>query len=297
MSLITSPQVSDLAIELLKRQSVLPATVSRVAASEYTGTGGKVTARVPVPREAGEQETPGEQIDFSLIEETDVDVVLKHFYDAQHVHDEHLSLSVVDFARQIVAPAVASVADACESEIATALSTVVPEVELVFDPDGEDPDADLDVLLEIREQLNARKVPMPGRTLAVGGTVARRLLLHPRISEQAARGEAGTTALAEATLGRLYGFDIVESQHLPADRAVGYHRSACAVASRAPMVPTQSGAQGRSIAQDGYAMRLIRAFVPSHLTTAVIVSSFIGAAMVEDAEQIERAIAVEIDGS
>lgn len=63
MALLTSAPISALAVELLRRQLVLVATVAKIPGEEYSGpSGGTVTIRVPQPRTANEQVTPGDLI-------------------------------------------------------------------------------------------------------------------------------------------------------------------------------------------------------------------------------------------
>lgn len=294
MALLTTARIGELAIELLRRQVVLPATVSRVAEADYTGTGGTVTLSVPVPRTAREQETRGATITFDEIEEDSVNVVLRHFYDAVPLTDEAMTLDLVDYGRQVLAPQVASVAARAEDEIASAMSSLEPDPEIEWSAEP-DPEADGDVLLAIRERLSDNDVPLGNRTVAVATDVARRLLGVPKFSQADARGNAGETALAQATLGTIYGMQVVESTALPKGTAIGYHRSAFAYGNRAPIVP--DGVFGASVSDSGLALRVVRAFDTSRLTTASVVSVFAGANVVEDGEDVKRAVRVNVEGS
>lgn len=294
MSLLTAKPIGELAIELLRRQIVLPALVSRVGSADYTGSGGTVTLRVPVPRTAREQETPGAQIDFDAMEEESVDVTLKHWYDATILTDEDLTLSLVDYGRQVLAPQVASVAEAAENELAGVMGSLTPDPEIAW-PAEADPEGDEDVLLAIREKLSDDDVPLGNRSVAVATDIARRLLKVPKFSQADTRGAAGLTALEQATLGTIYGMQVVESTALEKGIAVGFHRSAFAYGNRAPVVP--DSVFGASIADSGIALRVIRAFNPNTLSTASVTSVFAGAATVEDEELVKRAVLVAGEGS
>lgn len=294
MALLTAVPIGQLAIELLRRQVVLPALVSRVGSADYVGSGGKVTLRVPVPRTAREQETPGSQIDFDTMEEESVDVTLKHWYDATILTDEDLTLSLVDYGRQVLAPQVASVAEAAENELADVMGGLTPDDEIVWAADA-DVVEDEDTLLAIRERLSDNKVPGTGRAVAVATDIATRLLRNPKFSRADARGSAGITALESATLGVLYGMQVVESTALDKGIAVGFHKSAFAYGNRAPVVP--DSVKGASVSDSGLALRVIRAFNPNTLSTASVTSVFAGAAVVEDDEQVTRAVLVGGEGS
>lgn len=294
MSLLTAKPIGELAIELLRRTVVLPALVSRVGSADYTGSGGAVTLRVPVPRTAREQKTAGAQIDFDAIEEQEVDVSLKHWYDATILTDEDLALNLVDYGRQVLAPQVASVAEAAENELADVMAGIDPDPEIVWQGEP-DPSDDEDVLLAIRERLSDNEVPLGNRAVAVSTDIARRLLKVPKFSQADTRGAAGLTALEQATLGTIYGMSVVESTALPKGIAVGFHRSAFAYGNRAPVVP--DSVFGSSVADSGLALRVIRAFNPNTLSTASVVSVFAGAAAVEDSEVLKRAVLVAGEGS
>jgi hypothetical protein len=293
MSLLTAKPIGELALELLRRQIVLPALVSRIGSSDYTGSGGTVTLRVPVPRTAHEQATPGTQIDFDTIEEEKTDVKLKHWYDATILTDEDMTLSLVDYGRQVLAPQVASVAEAAENEIANCLNSIEIDDEIVWGTEP-DPDADEDVLLAIREKLSDDDVPLTNRSVVVATDVARRLLKVKKFSQADTRGAAGLTALQAAELGEIYGMGIYESTAIDKGTAVGFHRSAFAYGNLSPIVP--DSVFGASIADSGLALRVIRAFNANTLSTASVVSVFAGASVVEDDSEVKRAVLVAGEG-
>lgn len=294
MSLLTAVPIGELAIELLRRQIVLPALVSRVGAADYTGSGGTVTLRVPVSRTAHEQTTPGADIDLDPIEEESVNVTLRHWYDATTLTDEDLTLNLVDYGRQVLAPQVASVAEAAENELAEVMGGLDPDPEITWaaEPDVE---ADEDTLLAIREYLSDAKVPGTGRAVAVATDIATRLLRNPKFTRADARGQAGMTALESATLGNLYGMDVVESTALDKGIAVGFHRSAFAYGNRAPVVPPE--VFGTSMTDSGLALRVVKVFNANKLATISAVSVFAGASVVEDDEEVTRAVLVAGQGS
>lgn len=293
MALLTAVPIGELAIELLRRQIVLPALVSRVGSADYTGSGGTVTLRVPVPRTAREQETPGSQIDFDAMQEESVSVTLRHWYDATILTDEDLTLNLVDYGRQVLAPQVGSVAEAAENELADVMGALEPDPEIIWAEEG-DVVKDEDTLLAIRERLSDNSVPGSGRAVAVATDVATRLLRNPKFTRADARGTAGMSALESATLGVLYGMTIVESTALDKGVAVGFHRSAFAYGNKAPIIP--DSVFGASLADSGLALRVVRAFNPNTLSTVSAVSTFAGASVVEDSQEVTRAVLVGTEG-
>jgi hypothetical protein len=294
MSLVTAKPVADLAVELLRRQIVLPALVSRIGSANYTGSGGTVTLRVPVPRTAHEQKTRGANIEFDEIEEESVDVQVGHWYDATTLSDEEMTLDLVDFGRQVLAPQVASVAEAAENQLADVMNGLAPDEEITWGAEP-DPDADEDTLLAIREKLSDNKVPLTNRSVAVSSTIAGRLLKIDKFTRADARGAAGLTALEAAQLGTIYGMGVYESAAIDSGTAVGFHRSAFAFGNLAPVVP--QGASGASVTDNGLALRTVRMFNPTTLSNVSVVSTFAGASVVEEDGEVTRAILVAGEGS
>jgi len=164
MSLLTSAPISELAVELLARQIVLPATVARVPASEYRGpSGGIVTVSVPQPRDAREQETRAAEIEYDATAEVGVAVEVKHYYSGSLVSDEEMSLDIRSFGRQVLRPQVEAVARAAEDEVADVLNGLAAYegAEWVSDGDGEGGTSadDIDTILAVRAQLTDNGVP------------------------------------------------------------------------------------------------------------------------------------------
>jgi hypothetical protein len=194
----------------------------------------------------------------------------------------------------VLAPQVASVAEAAENELAQVMGALTPDGEIVWagEPHVE---ADEDTLLAIRERLSDNKAPGSGRAVAVATDIATRLLRNPKFTRADARGSAGMTALEAATLGTLYNMTIVESTALDKGIAVGFHKSAFAYGNRAPVVPPE--VFGSSLSDSGLALRAIKVFNAGTLSTASAVSTFAGAAVVEDDEAVQRAVLVGPEGS
>jgi hypothetical protein len=290
MSLLTSERISALAVELLRRQLVLAATVSRVPGSEYSGpSGGVVTLRVPKPRTALQQGTPGADITTSGIDETPVNVTVEHWYDAAIVTDEDLSLNLEDFGRQVLAPQTAAVAEAGEQQLADAMNGLTAHATIEWAA-AADPAADKATVLEIREALTVNKVPAGGRYVAVAPNIATRLLNVPGFVEADKRGDA--SALEDAVIGQVYGLSFVESAAIATGTAVAYHSSAFGFGSLSPVAPP-GGVDSSAVSEGGVALRHVLAYDAGKLSTLSVVSTFTGAAVVDEADDsIKRAIKV-----
>jgi hypothetical protein len=299
VSLLTSQPISALAIELLRRSLVLVATVTRVPGDEYGGpSGGTVTLRVPVPRAAREQATPGTAITFDDVQETSVDVTVKHLYDATHVTDEDLTLSLQSFGRQILYPQVAAVAQGAEDQLAAAMNGLLADGTIEWAATA-DPAADRATVLAIREELTKRDIPAGNRYVATAADITTRLLSIPEFVRANERGNA--TALENAIVGHVYGLTFVESNAIDAGTSVAYHSSGFAWGNLPPAAP--GGGADSSVAEEGgVSLRTLLAFDVNHLQSASVVSVFAGAGVVPDKVDgvpgvIKRALKVGTAGS
>ncbi len=279
MAFVTAGRVSRVAVDLLTRSLVLPMTVLRPPGAEFAGSNGDtITVRVRAIRTAREQVTPGAAITYDDIVETPVTVTLSHLYDATKITDEALSLEVADFAEQVTEPQVAAVATGAEDQLGTAmnaLTAVETTVASAADAEG--------AVLAAREVLGRNEVPAGNRWLAVNPEFATYLLLSDKFSRVDASGSS--SALRDAIIGRLYGFNIVETSAVAVGAntdpaAIAYHQSAFVWANRAPVSP-RGAADSSSASEGGVSLRQIFDFDPNILSDRSVVSTFAGAALVD----------------
>jgi len=276
MALLTAESISRLAVALLRRSIVLPATVIRAPGEEYGGpNGATVSVRVRVPRTAKTQDTPGAAIDYSDIAETDVAVTLTHLYDATHLTDEDLALNLESFGLQVLEPMVAAIAEGGEEQVAAVFNDQLADGEFASTASEADTIANI---LEGRAALTTYGVPPGRRTMACAPDILNRVLSVPTIVRADTSGS--TSALQAASPGMVYGFRVVESPALDPGTAVLYHESAVAWANRAPAKPTSVDAAITT--EQGISLRTVRAFDVTHLREAVAVSTFAGAGLITD---------------
>jgi len=279
--IVDTEQVASLAVDLLKRELVLVATVSRVGADDYKGSGGRTTLRVPVRRTAKTQPTPGDPIDYTAVDEVPVPFDLVHLYDAVRLTDETVTLDIVDFGRQVLEPMVSAVAEGGEGIVADVMNGVVPSFPWT---DLTDATKTRDDVLAARELLASADVPSGARYLACSPSVTTALL---KIPEFVKANESGSdSALREAIIGRVFSLTVLESSALDPDTAVAYHRSGFAFASLGPALP-QGGAAASSAVDGGVALRILYGFDPGILSDIVAISTFAGASLV-DADRVVR---------
>jgi hypothetical protein len=265
-----------------------------VPAPEFAGpSGGTVLVRVPRPRIAHQQVTPGADVTFDIVTEDHIEVTLAHTYSATLVTDEDLSLALEDYGFQILMPAIVAIAEAAENSCATALLTA-PDVGIQW-PATPDPQDDLDVVLQIRERMTSEKIPATGRYCAVSPDVATRLLNIPEFVQASLRGDQGD-ALTSASIGTVFGVQFLETVTMPADTAVAFHQSGVCFANVAPR-PPGGGADCAVAVDSGLQLRQLLQYAPHKLSTASIISVFSGASLIEDEGSTLRAFRVDTQAS
>ena len=277
MDVLTAQGIARVAIPLLTRTLVLPRTVTMVPVSGFAPPNGEtVTIRVRQPRTARTQGTAGAAITYDDQNEIPVDVSLSHLYDAYHVTDEDLSLSLEDFASQITEPQVASVAVGAEDELATAMNGLAADASFDLTATAADTKAKLQ---GARETLSNNKVPPSDRWLACAPDIITRLLDVDEFVRADALGDGRSSALRDAMPGRIYGFNVVESPGLTAGTAIAYHRSGFVLATKQPSEPRGAN-ETATISRDGINIRQIFQYDPDVLSDASVLSTFAGAAPV-----------------
>jgi hypothetical protein len=281
-TIIKAGQIVDAAILLLNRELVLPRTVWRQPDAEFRGAlNDTVTLRVPAmltSRSRTMRSSSALQAD--TLAETSVPVQLTdHVYSLLNLSDEELTLDIINFSRQVLAPQMQAVAEGMEDVVADTLSaaTVSDDQELSFG-DSDDP---YEVLVDAGAVLSHLKVPKSERFCVCGTNVEAALLKTDKFVKV---NESGTSeALREATISRAAGFTIIGSLALDPDEAFAYHRTAVAFANVAPALPDGAVMKARN-SLDGLAMRFIKDYNPTNSTGPVdrsLVDAFVGAASVE----------------
>lgn len=277
MAVLTAQGIANVAIPLLTRSLVLPRTVTMVPATGFTGPNGEtVTVRVRKPRTARTQASAGAAITYDDQNEIPVDVTLGHLYDAYHVTDEDLSYTLEDFASQITAPQVASVAEGAEDTLYTAMNGLAADASFALTATSADTD---DALKTARETLSTNQVPASSRWLACAPDIISRLLDVDKFVRADALGDGQSSALRDAVIGRIYGFNVVEAVGLTAGTAVAYHQSGFVFATKRPADPRGANSTATATAE-GVTMRQIFQYDPDVLSDASVLSTFAGAAAV-----------------
>ncbi|TAL45671.1 MAG: hypothetical protein EPN91_01705 [Salinibacterium sp.] len=284
MALLTAEGISKVALALLGREIVLPATVTQVPMEEFKGSNGDtITVRVPQPAQARTQSSRGADITYDDIDEVPVKVTMSHLYHAKLLSDEEAAFDLENFGLQITRPQVQAVALGAEDQLVAVMNALTPDTNVEFAATADDDDT-IAVLLAIREFLTKSGAPTTERYCAVSPSIATRILSVPNFSKI---NESGSdSALRRAVIGVLYGMTFVESAGLDDDTMVGYHSSGFCWANGAPPNP-RGATESAAIADSGISLRQVFQYVPDKLSDASVLSTFAGAAAVLDDEESE----------
>lgn len=215
------------------------------------------------------------KVDVSLENDLQVDVALT---------DENLTLDIENLARQVIAPCVGAIVRGYDEEVADLMQDTATEV--TVDWDAAHP---YESLVDLWTALDDNQVPASDRHLAVGSQIMAQLKKDDLLVSADRSGSAQT--LRAGVLGDVAGFvDIQTSPFLAADFGVAYHRTAYALASRAPAVP-DGVAWGNVQSSNGFSIRVMQHLGQDDdkdLLNIVYHDSWFGATNVEDAGTIDE---------
>lgn len=275
---IKAERVVAAAIGLLEREVVLPNLMWRNAVGDFAGAkNDTITVRLPSYVAANRRDLrSGGARSKTYLHERSVDMTLdEDIYLDVPITDEQLTLDIVSFAQQVLSPGLAAIVRAYEDVAAELITGATYQNAIEFDET--DPYASF---ITARRLLNEMNVPMQDRFCVVGSTIEAQLLQDDRLATTAVQG-GDQSALRDAVVGRYAGVNVVSSNALPPDGAVMFHRSAFALANRAPIVP--AGAPwGATQSAGGFAIRIVRVFDPDEVEDRVVFDAWVGSNVVTD---------------
>ncbi|MGC5078467.1 P22 phage major capsid protein family protein [Agrococcus sp. DT81.2] len=293
-TLYTPEQAARSTLAALRHRSLLPRTVRQDFSQEFVAGRGQ-TVNVLAPVSAGEAKVYTKAnrdaraaIQFNELEQTWIPVTLDNqVYNALRLPDDFATFTLTSLEQQVLRPQAESVVDALAAPLITEMSAIATDASIpAVAADGSNI---LQVLIKARQVLNTRKVPADGRTFAVGAEIEAHLL---GLSQLQKVNEAGTSeTLRNATIGRLFGFDIIAASELADDFGIAYHRDAFAHVTRPSRQP-EGAAKSATVAEDGFALRWIQHYNPLQLEDQSIVDTFYGAATLD----ANRAVSVTASG-
>lgn len=299
--LYTPEQAARSSIAALRYVSVLPRTVNQALGSEFV-PGRGATINIPKPvvltTETARKYTPANRaardaIVFDEISQDFLPVTMDtQVYKATRLPDNFMTFDLKSLEQQVIVPLAQSVATGVVAPlIAEMQATPAPSsgeggaVTIAATATKEDIFA---ALIKARQILNKRNVPFAGRTLAVGPGVEAALLSLDQLQKV---NESGTDGLLrEATIGRLFGFDIIVAPELGDNFGVAYERDAFALITR-PSAAPQGAAFSAVRSQDGFSMRYLQHYNPLQLEDQAVLDCFAGAETIDPRRAVPLTLA------
>jgi hypothetical protein len=233
--------LSSTAWEILKRQVALPALIQTINGEQFKHSLGD-TVRIRVPGRAKARRRalrPATEADRTIVLDNIVEKSLlieinENIYSGVPLEDEVLTMDIND-ALEILRAQVEAVGEDYEQFIGSGIAdaTYLPSHQLEWNPAKP-----YDTIVDAAGVLDDCWVPDNGRTLLVGSAVKRSLKKSEQFTIASNSGETiASSRLERGIIGNVDGYNVVESQAIPTNKAYLFHRSAFGAATVTPAVP------------------------------------------------------------
>lgn len=268
-TILTPNIIAREALMVLRNNAVLARLVHRDYSDEFVGAvGDTITVRKPAKFTANEYN--GSTITVQNSTESKVEVKLDKWLDVSFaVTSKELTLSIADFSKQLLVPAMQAFADKIDGYL-IALADAIPNTVDAADP------ITVDSVVDAREFLTTNAAPLQDRRFVYNSKVESALLKTELFTNASAVGDAGT-ALREASLGRKFGMDFYVDQNMESStsKAVAFHKNAFALVTR-PLALPQGAAKSAIVNYDGFGLRVVYDYDMQKKTDTVSIDMLCG---------------------
>jgi hypothetical protein len=278
-TLYTPAQAARSTLAALRYLTVLPRTVRQDFSAEFVaGRGQTVNVKLPISAGTARTYTPTNRtardaIVFDELDQDTIPVTLDtQVYKAIRLPDDFATFTLQNLEQEVLKPQAESVVDGVTAPLLTEMNAIASTAGI--DALAADGSNALAVVIQARAILNARKVPLSNRWLALSPEAEAAFLTLEQLQKVNESGSDGV--LREATIGRLMGFNIVVDPGLTAEKGIAYHTDAFAHVTR-PSRPPQGAAFSAIASQDGFALRWLQHYNPLQLEDQSVVDTFAGA--------------------
>jgi hypothetical protein len=214
-TLYTPEQAARSTLAALRYLTTLPRTVRTDFSTEFVpGRGTVVNIKAPISAGAARKYTQDNRsardaIVFDDLTQATVPVTLDtQVYKAVRLPDDFATFTLESLEQQVLRPQAEAVVDGLSAPLLAEMAAVATDASI---PTLTTSNA-LDVLIAARAVLNARKVPMANRFIALSPAAEAAFLGLDQLQKVNESGSDGI--LREATIGRLFGFTIVSDPTL-----------------------------------------------------------------------------------
>lgn len=253
---LKAEQIASTGLSLVKNETILPSLVYRDIEANYSGNVGPRGDEVLLPirgtlGDARELEwrTSQREIVTDDIREGAARIKLDtYLYKSVALLNEEQTLDIEDFGAQVLAPMTSSIVNGAEQRIAKAIADAPYEEEIDL---ADSERATYNALIDARKFLRQNKVPRDGLVAIAGTEAVARALKDPTLVDVDRSGS--DSALRDAAIGRIAGFEIFESDVIDEDSIYLFHPTAFPTVFRAP-TPARSFSYSASMASDNVAL-------------------------------------------
>jgi hypothetical protein len=193
------------------------------------------------------------------------------------------ALNLTDLQTQVVTPAIDALVASVDMAILSLRTDVTQEITAAAYNKTSNPNPTFD-LIDAGRMLTTAKVPLTGRVAVVDEYIAAQWKRDELMNRADARGDAGT-ALREASVGRVHGMDIVETNNIDDFTGVAFHPYAFAFVAR-PLAPAMGGARAETLSRDGLSIRATYSWDPTYLTDVLTLDLLFGIKTLDPARAV-----------
>lgn len=272
---LTPSIIAKEALMTLRNNAVMANLVHRDYSDEFASVGDTISVRKPATFVANEYTN---SLTVQDATETSVPVQLnKHLDVSFKVTSKEMTLSIQDFSKQLLIPAMQAFADKVDSYLIGLEASVTGRV---AHSTGEIAPADI---IAVRKKLSDNAAPLANRNFVIG-TQAEADLLGSELFVAANKvGDEGT-ALREASLGRKFGFDVYVDQNIKKDTytpSIAFHKNAFALVTR-PLALPMGTDKASYVNYDGFGLRVVYGYDMATKSDTVSIDMLCGVKLLDD---------------
>lgn len=253
-TLLTPSIIAKEALMVLRNNAVMANLVYRDYSDEFAAVGDTITIRKPATFQANEFPNVSGGITVQDATEGSTTVTMDKLLDVSFkVTSKEMTLSIEDFSKQLLVPAMQAFADKVDKYL---IGLEASATNRVTHTSGEIAPADM---IAARKFLTANAAPLTERSFVIGAEAEADLLGSQLFVSAEKVGDNGT-ALREASLGRKFGMDTFVDQNIGTTDgyvpSIAFHKNALALVTR-PLALPQGAANAHIENYDGFALRVV----------------------------------------
>ena len=269
------------AAQMVAQEFTLAALINHDAGNkilEGGRKGRKISVKNPVALVAHGREIDDftNQIVLDTLSESYTDITLGvHAYSGIALDEGDLNLDIENFSEQVIAPQAGAVADYANNAVLKAFLAEAYTTPAAAGMRAWSASAPTQFFTDLRKALRTKGVPASNLKVLVGVAVYAALLDAKAFEDVSQSGS--TAALREGQVGRVRGFEVIESVDLPVGDVFAFHKDAYTLGMRAPKTPV-GAAWGATVSEGGVPIRHLMDYDLTLTADRSLLSTFVGVA-------------------